>query len=248
MEAQNRTWVKTRDASNASVTAPHRQDIEAALMREKIKNNLLAQRNSDLVAQAGKLRTQLGEAVRKMLKLQETIHVDEKTGLNNERYLMDVSGPLFAATKRKYETQGSKLAAHENFIVIYIDVNGLKSINDNLGHAAGDILITTFAKALEKAFPRQSDIRIRKSGDEFVLILQGTDLLMSRAMLEKRFFEINESTVFIHDKREIHVRCGYGAVDYCGQTDFSEMLKEADILLYDNKIARKKLGLTTTVI
>ena len=50
-----------------------------------------------------------------------------------------------------------------------MDINGLKLVNDNLGHNAGDKLLTDFAGVLNKTI-RGSDIAVRMGGDEFLLI------------------------------------------------------------------------------
>ena len=61
-----------------------------------------------------------------------------------------------------------------NFIYVFADVNGLKYINDNLGHAAGDELIKGAASCLDNAFSKYGTV-YRMGGDEFSAILYISD-------------------------------------------------------------------------
>jgi diguanylate cyclase (GGDEF)-like protein len=68
--------------------------------------------------------------------------------------------------------------------VAYIDVSGLKAVNDQHGHAAGDALLRTVAEALRTG-ARGSDIVARLGGDEFAALLLGTDVPGARVYLER---------------------------------------------------------------
>jgi diguanylate cyclase (GGDEF)-like protein len=70
-------------------------------------------------------------------------------------------------------------------VVAYVDVDGLKTINDSLGHAAGDIILLNVARALQAGL-RSYDLVIRYGGDEFVCVASG----LSMAEAEKRFARI----------------------------------------------------------
>ena len=73
--------------------------------------------------------------------------------------------------RRGYEEIINNLSEEEKVSVIFCDANGLKAVNDNLGHASGDEYIKKIANILCNAFPEGEVCRI--SGDEFVCILKG---------------------------------------------------------------------------
>jgi diguanylate cyclase (GGDEF)-like protein len=62
------------------------------------------------------------------------------------------------------------LARVETLTTLLLDVDGLKQINDTLGHAAGDYLPRSFAERLQQAI-RRSDLAVRMGGDEFMVLL-----------------------------------------------------------------------------
>lgn len=172
--------------------------------------------------------------------LEEELFVDPKTGLSNERYMMKVAPSLIEAAQEKFDRRSK---SSKDLVIVYTDINGLKNINDNLGHEAGDLLIENFANALKQQFQRKSDILVHKSGDEFVLILPNTSV----EQVAKKFAAINLTTKFTYQGKDISVQCGHGcSVAEPGKT-LETMLAEADANLYKNKEGRKINGFTTTI-
>jgi len=76
----------------------------------------------------------------------------------------------------------------EPLVLAFVDVDGLKDINDSHGHAAGDRVLLEVASAL-KAVLRAYDVIIRWGGDEFVCVIQG----MSIAETEQRLSQVNRA-------------------------------------------------------
>ena len=110
---------------------------------------------------------------------------------------------------------------------ISIDMNGLKTINDNEGHVAGDEALTTLALCFTKAARIKQSI-YRMGGDEFVIICRKTS---EQEVLDLiRDIKANVS--------ETKYTCSIG---YCyapnGQKDFEEMVKESDQMMYAEKAA-----------
>jgi diguanylate cyclase (GGDEF)-like protein len=87
---------------------------------------------------------------------------DELTGLNNRRGLLLAGEPLLDAARR----------ANRTVSVLYLDMDGLKEVNDTRGHAAGDRLITSAGRVLASVF-RSADVVARLGGDEFAVLLSG---------------------------------------------------------------------------
>ncbi len=95
------------------------------------------------------------------LRLNEMAQFDELTGLPNRYQLND---KLHEATLRSNRT-GQPMG------VAYLDIDHFKQVNDTLGHAAGDEVLTEFARRLRKCV-RLTDTVARLSGDEFVIVLE----------------------------------------------------------------------------
>ncbi len=78
------------------------------------------------------------------------------------------------------------LERREAFTLAYVDLDGFKPINDRLGHAAGDAVLGDVAATL-RAGARQVDLVARVGGDEFALLLLGSDETQARTVLERVF-------------------------------------------------------------
>ena len=88
---------------------------------------------------------------------------DELTGLANQRGLLEVA--------RELEATGAR-PGPVDLAVVYVDVDGLKSVNDAHGHAAGDALIRSVADVLRARLPAAQDTIARVGGDEFAVLRQ----------------------------------------------------------------------------
>lgn len=120
--------------------------------------------------------------------------------------------------------------------VIYMDLDHFKVINDNFGHAEGDLVLVEFANLLKNTF-RDSDVYARLGGDEFALSLYST----SKAQAEKTI-EMFRVTLYMYNQS---IKRGYDVSFSCGIVEFDnkkhctidDILSEADKLMYDAKNA-----------
>jgi len=97
-------------------------------------------------------------------------HYDQLTGLANRVLFHDRLEQVVAHSKRH----------QQQFAVLYLDIDGFKSVNDDLGHHAGDVLLAEIARRL-KTHVREVDTVARMGGDEFTIIL---DDVKTRATIE----------------------------------------------------------------
>lgn len=111
--------------------------------------------------------------------------------------------------------------------ILYLDLDGLKWANDNLGHAAGDLLIRNTALILEETFPGQA---YRIGGDEFVVIRQGIP--------EEDFRR--EIDTLMERAKEKNVSFSIGIVWQPQCPDLPAALREADNKMYEEKRAHHK--------
>ena len=106
--------------------------------------------------------------------------------------------------------------------VIYLDLNGLKEVNDKMGHIAGDTLIITASYVLQEIF---LDNSYRVGGDEFVVIEQDVSELL--------FFD--QYSKLLNRMKELEISVATGCVWKETCTNLSEILQEADQKMYEDK-------------
>ena len=118
--------------------------------------------------------------------------------------------------------------------VMFIDLDRFKSINDILGHKAGDIFLQSVAARLQNE-AREVDTVARLGGDEFVLVLPGTFGVGVSSTTVKRFMEIVSEPMMI-DEREFNLTCSVGVAVFPDDGATPELLIErADIAMYRAK-------------
>jgi len=173
----------------------------------------------------------------KHLKQERAISViDELTGLYNRRGFL-----VHAEEQIKNSDRLGK-----SLLLIFADMDGLKTINDTLGHHTGDLALMETAHVLREAF-RETDILGRLGGDEFVALLScGADV--SEDSLRKRF----QSTMDSHNsftERSFILSASIGIAVYDPQTPASAetLLSKADAAMYLQKNQRKDSGLLKIV-
>ncbi len=115
--------------------------------------------------------------------------------------------------------------------VIVVDVNGLKPINDRLGHSVGDSLLQRAATALTQAVDAQGDVA-RMGGDEFACLLPHCDESALRQLREKIDAAVNAQNKN-HDVPMLSMSVGYAVCEKSGELD--EALRRADVSMYAAK-------------
>ncbi|MBU1228365.1 MAG: diguanylate cyclase [Proteobacteria bacterium] len=119
--------------------------------------------------------------------------------------------------------------------VIMADVDGLKAVNDNLGHAAGDEMIKAAADILRRAF-RTGDLVARLGGDEFAVLLVGADEHCVAQSLKRIRAE---QKACCHRDSAVPVRISLGAATARTPAELGQVLREADRRMYKNKSEHK---------
>lgn len=117
-----------------------------------------------------------------------------------------------------------------------IDLDGLKGVNDSLGHAAGDILIQAAAEVLKQTF-RESDYILRMGGDEFtVIVREGDETLMEN--LSQRLSRNLEKASTSNDGPALSFSFGWSMSQGPGDT-LEKVMQRADFLMYRDKRNKK---------
>ncbi len=156
--------------------------------------------------------------------LQQSIR-DPLTGLYNRRYLQESLFREMAHSKRN----------HSTFAVLMIDVDHFKKFNDTYGHHAGDVVLQNVAHVIEARF-RRSDVSCRFGGEEFTVLLPGTDLELAKRLANDVLEGIRD-LVLTHENRPLErvtASLGVALFPENGSTP-QALLDAADAALYQAK-------------
>ncbi|WP_258725815.1 sensor domain-containing diguanylate cyclase [Cellulomonas sp. NS3] len=126
----------------------------------------------------------------------------------------------------------SSAAPGERLSLVLVDLDDFKSVNDTLGHAVGDGLLVEVAARMSAAL-RASDTVARLGGDEFAILLSGLDRDAVDAVLA-RIVDALLAPVEVEGHRLV-VRASFGVVDGAPGDDPAELLRQADIAMYEAK-------------
>ncbi len=161
----------------------------------------------------------------KLYKAKKLSFHDEFTGLYNNRYL------------REYLKKESERALryHTFFSIIFLDLDGLKKVNDNFGHLYGGKVLLEVGKIL-KNNTRASDIVGRFGGDEFLLIIFGATKKEAKTIAE-RIRERIKSFVFLkEDNLNLKITASMGIACFPDDAeDVEELISKADKAMYKVK-------------
>ncbi|MFF2995089.1 putative bifunctional diguanylate cyclase/phosphodiesterase [Streptomyces sp. NPDC057950] len=125
----------------------------------------------------------------------------------------------------------------QRFGLCYLDLDGFKTINDSLGHAAGDRLLVEVADRLQSCATAPGEMVARLGGDEFVALTTGPDTEREVDELAGRIMNALVTPISI-DGRELAVRGSIGVVEGpAGERGPAEVLRSADITMYRAKSA-----------
>jgi diguanylate cyclase (GGDEF)-like protein len=116
--------------------------------------------------------------------------------------------------------------------VVLIDLDDFKTVNDTLGHQVGDGLLVAVAERM-RANVRPADMVARLGGDEFAILFEGQDGMAVERMLT-RIADALQGPLAV-DGNLLSVRASFGIVGGRGGDDAGEMLRQADIAMYDAK-------------
>ena len=187
----------------------------------------LAQQHGLLHQQNERLQREIDKRVESEQKLAHQANYDQLTGLPNRSLAMDRLSQAIKWAKR----EGGSV------IVLFVDLDRFKQVNDSLGHAAGDELLRDAAQRLQSRM-RESDTVSRLGGDEFLVICPETPGSPGWEQCAEQLLQAMSEPFYVRE-HEFFVGASIGVANYPqGGKDPQILVKNADIAMY----AAKELG------
>jgi diguanylate cyclase (GGDEF)-like protein len=219
--------LRWRDAAEEQV----RRDSAALELDEEVLGQALAmlQRSLDvtLVRMCEAFEEERRKAHEELSRRQEELAFlathDPLTGLPNRTLILDRVEQMLVRSRRTR----TPVAA------LFVDLDNFKSINDTLGHGAGDRLLKAVATRLEATI-RETDALGRLGGDEFVVIAEGMSLAAGPELIAERLLASLQQPFKLSDATRLSVTASVGIA--MGERETAEeFLRDADIAMYRAK-------------
>jgi len=217
LKEENRFCIKVlRDDTNYGVI-----DVSGFLFPQYIENYLnLALQIAKFTALVLQNTAQYEKIIESEKELKYLSFHDSSTGLYNRTYINRI---LADSSKNK------------NLVDFVFDIDKLKYVNDNYGHAEGDKLISGFAEIMKVCF-RENDIIARIGGDEFIAILYDSDEEIAISIKQRIIKSIAKKNKTLNNLRlALSVSIGYAIQEQENET-LEALMKKADALMYEDKV------------
>ena len=217
------TWQDGRQAWVSTTKVPLRDRGGNIVGLFGISRDITA--NKVAALQLGEQAAQLAEQAQRLEEM--TLH-DDLTGLHNRRGLQTVGEQALYRARR----DGTPVA------ILFIDIDGLKAINDTLGHAAGDDALRSIADVIRSSIS-VGDVAARIGGDEFCALLlshvdDALEGVLQRIAMGARAARAERSLPF-----ELSATVGAYEIDARTPGTLQQLLEQADRLMYEDKLRNR---------
>ncbi len=212
---------KARHALKRLQPGSIKQDVLGAVLAIE---GALQSRREQQADQYTTLATKLDKLGKQLEEARKESTTDALTGIGN-RKLFDT---MVARAVQMFSL------SKQPIVLLMIDMDKLKLVNDMYGHQAGDTAIATLGRALTKVFLRQSDVLCRYGGDEFAAILHNTDWKMAQT-LARRLGDTLTQLPAPHPAMEFSIGASVGVAQLEPSEDAEVWKARADKALYKAK-------------
>ncbi|HEY8668801.1 MAG TPA: GGDEF domain-containing protein [Tepidisphaeraceae bacterium] len=154
---------------------------------------------------------------------------DPLTGLYNRRMLDEHLPNLLTRCR----------ADNVSVCVLMMDLDNFKNLNDTLGHAAGDDMLSAVGQLIRSGV-RDQDLAFRCGGDEFVVVLPETPRDQAEALAKRLQMMVDDLSRPLRLARPLRISVGIAISSEMSDATAETLLKEADTRLYQQKFARKR--------
>jgi len=213
-----------------AMTAGHLANVLRQGLRDK--SALTRKQPYQLLEQALDIVTtaeiRINEQKQRIKELESQIMTDPLTDLTNRRGFDEHLKRVLSGAHRHGDSG----------VLVYIDLDAFKPVNDTLGHHAGDAVLKKVAKVLKENL-RQTDVVARLGGDEFAILLTHTSA--AEGLYRTRKLQgILAASFAKSDGKKIPIQASFGAAPYDKESSESEVLRMADAAMYDEKRRRAR--------
>lgn len=242
--------MKVGRSKSAAGSGPARSSHTGTARRSGLGDKMPPQAVQDAISIMGIPEAELTPKVRAAImgllhdvdQLRQEVAVGRARVLHLEK-LADQDALVPMANRRAFVRELSRMIsfAHRYDVpssLLYFDINDLKSINDTLGHAAGDAVIHHVANTLN-ANVRQSDMVGRLGGDEFAVLLAHSDEKAAESKAAALARKV-ERQPFVWEGKPMTLRIAYGSYTFKDGEDASVALDAADRAMYARKLESRE--------
>jgi diguanylate cyclase (GGDEF)-like protein len=210
-------------SATAVIEPSHVMGIPVAELTPRVRDVLMS-----LMQEVESLRRELDRTKEKLGEVERVADTDTLSPIANRRsFVRELSRVMSYAERYNIETA-----------LLFFDVDGLKSVNDTYGHAAGDAVLMHIADAL-RANIRTSDVVGRLGGDEFAVILSHANEAQAKQkadLLQSRICEVP----VLFNGTEISTAASVGVYTFGPGETPTNVIATADKNMYEQKVARRE--------
>lgn len=160
-------------------------------------------------------------------QLKNLIIIDDLTKLYNRRGFWHFTPLFFIENNNQIQEKRKKQFGQS--VLLFIDIDDFKHINDHHGHDKGDQVLKSFAAYLKQKV-RKTDLVFRWGGEEFIIVLRNITFKKALEKTQKLLFDINRSSF-----AKISLTVSIGIIDLKTKINLKQAIKDADKLMYQAK-------------
>jgi len=219
-------------------------EIKSAVSQKlKMIAELVTLKKKDEIRKAQAARDNIARLKKKVIDMEQKAQkISEKARQFEKAALKDGLTGLFsrgAFDVKIREAINERKGGGPSFTVIMFDVDKFKSINDTLGHIAGDKVLKKVAECLEETF-RKDDFIARYGGDEFVTLIRGVTEEMAGERVVDFSKNLKKRRFVSHKAGEINLTVSAGLASFIEGDTFESIIERADKAMYAAKQKNKQ--------
>jgi len=200
------------------------------MLRQKEAQREKATLEETVAQRTRELEGTMEELEKAVKKLEHLAYVDELTGVQTRRSFFETIHPLLYRANKE----------ERMVCVALIDLDDFKLINDNYGHAAGDLVLQHFCNACRE-FLDERMLFARIGGEEFVISFYDMSLGKAEEVCLKIQQYVGENPVTVDARNHVSYTFSMGIADNSTSGNIDEILREADTRLYSAKLLGKNI-------